>query len=64
LSLHFPAAKIFVDAISTLLPVFHITGDTLLFDLLISLSVGLLAGLFPAFKAIGVPVQRALQRIG
>jgi putative ABC transport system permease protein len=62
--LTFPAAKIFVDAMGTLLPVFHITGETLLFDLLISLCVGLLAGLFPALKAIGVPVQRALQRIG
>jgi len=43
---------------------FILLGETLLFDLLISLSVGLLAGLFPALKAIGVPVQRALQRIG
>lgn len=62
--LTFPAAKIFVDAMGTLLPVFNITARTLILDLIISILVGLSAGLMPAWKAVRVPVQRALTRIG
>lgn len=62
--LTFPASKIFVDAMGTLLPVFNITEKTLILDFIISIAVGISAGLLPAWKAINVPVQRALTRIG
>ncbi|MCX7793877.1 MAG: FtsX-like permease family protein [Thermodesulfovibrionales bacterium] len=62
--LTFPAAKIFIDAMGTLLPVFNITEKTLILDFLISIAVGISAGFFPAWKAINVPVQKALTRIG
>lgn len=62
--LTFPASKIFVDAMGTLLPVFNITEKTLILDFIISIAVGVSAGLLPAWKAIRVPVQKALTRIG
>lgn len=62
--LTFPAAEVFVDAMGTLLPVFNITEKTILLDFLISAGVGISAGILPAWRAITVPVQRALTRIG
>ncbi len=62
--LTFPSAKIFVDAMGTLLPVFHITKETILLDILIALSVGISSGIAPSLKAINVPVQSALTRVG
>lgn len=62
--LTFPASRIFVDAMGTLMPVFNITEKTLILDFIISMAVGITAGLLPAWKAIRVPVQRALTRIG
>lgn len=62
--LTFPAAKIFVDAMGTLLPIFHITYETLVLDMITALGVGVLSAFFPSIKASAVPVQQVLTRTG
>lgn len=60
--LTFPASKIFVDQMGTLLPIFNIEIKTIILDLVLSILVGILAGLPPLIKIINISVYEGLRR--
>lgn len=62
--LTFPAAMGFSLAVGKFFPVFNITGETMYLDLAVTLIVGLLAGIFPAYRAVTVRIAEGLRRIG
>ncbi|MBZ0110580.1 MAG: FtsX-like permease family protein [Candidatus Scalindua rubra] len=62
--LTFPAAMGFSLAVGQFFPVFNITGETLYLDMAVTVTVGLLAGIFPAYRAVTVRIAEGLRRIG
>jgi putative ABC transport system permease protein len=62
--LTFPAAMGFSLAVGKFFPVFNITWETLYLDLAVTVTVGLLAGIFPAYRAVTVRIAEGLRRIG
>ncbi|MBI5374020.1 MAG: FtsX-like permease family protein [Candidatus Schekmanbacteria bacterium] len=62
--LTFPLVKIFGKAIETYLPVISVSNDTIWMGLLIAFAVGILASLFPAWRAINTPIATSLRKIG
>ena len=62
--LTFPAAMGFSLAVGKFFPVFNITGETMYLDLAVTLIVGILAGIFPAYRAATVRIAEGLRRIG
>ncbi len=60
----FPAAMGFSLAVGKFFPVFNITLETIYLDLAVTVTVGLLAGIFPAYRAITVRIADGLRRIG
>ncbi len=62
--LTFPAAIGFSMAVGKFFPVFNITLETIYLDLAVSITVGLAAGLFPAYRAVTVQIAEGLRRIG
>lgn len=64
LLLTFPAAMGFSLAVGRFFPVFNITWETVYLDLAAAVAVGLLAGIFPAYRAVTVRIAEGLRRIG
>ncbi len=64
MALTFPAAKVFSNAMGTLLPVFNIETGTLYADAAAATAVGLIAAVFPAWRAITLKIADGLRRIG
>ena len=62
--LTFPAARGFSMAVDKFFPVFNITWETMYLDLAITVIVGLVAGIFPASRAVAVRIAEGLRRIG
>lgn len=62
--LTFPAADAFMAAVGEFFPVFRITRETLLLDVVAGLAVGLVAAIIPAWRAATVPIAEGLGRIG
>jgi putative ABC transport system permease protein len=62
--LTFPAAWGFSEAVGKFFPVFNITWETMYMDLTVTVIVGFVAGIFPAFRAVSVPIAEGLRRIG
>jgi putative ABC transport system permease protein len=62
--LTFPATIGFSMAVGKFFPVFNITLETIYLDLAVSIIVGLIAGLFPAYRAVTVQIAEGLRRIG
>jgi putative ABC transport system permease protein len=62
--LSFPSASIFSSKMGSLLPVFHISGNTLVMSSIISIVIGLLASVFPAWRASRVQIAEALGHVG
>jgi putative ABC transport system permease protein len=62
--LTFPAAMGFSLAVGRFFPVFNITWETMYLDLVVTVTVGLLAGIFPAYRAVTVRIAEGLRRIG
>lgn len=62
--LTFPAAKGFSAAVGRFFPVFNITWETMCLDLMATVIVGFLAGMFPAYRAVTVRIAEGLRRIG
>ena len=62
--LTFPAAMGFSLAVGKFFPVFNITWETMYLDLAVTVTVGLLAGIFPAYRAVTVRIAEGLRRIG
>ena len=62
--LTYPAAHIFSGALSAYFPVFNVEPDTIYLDIGVSLIVALVAGMFPAWRAVNIKVADGLRRIG
>jgi len=61
--LSFPAAEVFKEKVGTTIPVFYITGNTILEGLFISVIVGLLASIIPIYRGVRTPIVEGLRRI-
>jgi len=64
IALTFPAADIFSSALSIYFPVFNVATKTLYMDIVASILVGMVAALFPMWRAINIRVADGLRRIG
>lgn len=60
----FPAAKIFGDSLSQFFPVFIVSPESVLMDIGASVLVGLVAAVFPTWRAVNVRIADGLRRIG
>lgn len=60
----YPAARAFGDAMAAYLPVFNVQQQTIYMDIAASLIVGLVAAVFPAWRAVKVRIADGLRRIG
>lgn len=60
----YPAANAFGDAMSTYFPVFNVQRETIYMDIAASLAVGLVAAVFPAWRAVKLRIADGLRRIG
>jgi putative ABC transport system permease protein len=64
IAMAFPVAMVFSANLGALLPVFHISNNTLFFGFAISWAIGLMAALFPTWRATHVHIVDALRHIG
>jgi putative ABC transport system permease protein len=64
ISLTFPAVQVFKSQLGQYFRVFPLTRATLALGLGVSLGVGLLAALFPAWRAAKVSIAEALRKVG
>lgn len=62
--LTFPAAKAFLSYLGDYFPVFEVTKQTVIFQGLAGLAVGMAAAILPTWRAVRVPIIQALGRIG
>jgi len=62
--LTFPLARAFGNAVSNYFPIFNVERATICLDLGAALLVGLVAGIFPAWRAIHIRIADGLRRIG
>ncbi len=62
--LTFPAAKGFSMAVGRFFPIFNITWQTICLDFTVTVIVGLIAGIVPAFRAVTVNITEGFRRIG
>jgi len=62
--LSFPAAKTFLHYLGDYFPVFSVTPQTVLFQGLATLAVGVAAAVLPTWRAVRVPIIQALGRVG
>jgi putative ABC transport system permease protein len=62
--LTFPSAKIFHEQLSTYFPIFYVEAGTIYQEIGASIAVGLIAGIFPAWRAVNIRIADALRRIG
>jgi putative ABC transport system permease protein len=60
----FPAAKLFLSYLGDYFPVFAVTDQTVLFQALAALAVGVAAAVLPAWRALRIPITQALGRVG
>jgi putative ABC transport system permease protein len=60
----FPAAHFFRSALGNYFRVFSVSDETLITCLSIALIIGVLAAIFPAWRAARVPIAEGLRRIG
>ncbi|MBF0345472.1 MAG: ABC transporter permease [Nitrospirae bacterium] len=59
----FPLAKVFGDYMSTYIPIFNVTNETLLLDVVISLTVGVLACVIPVWYALRMKLAEGLRAV-
>jgi len=64
IALTFPAADIFSSALSTYFPIFNVATKTLYMDIAASILVGLVAAVFPTWRAIKIRIADGLRRVG
>jgi putative ABC transport system permease protein len=64
LALSFPATHLFPPEVSQYFPGLIVSRTTALIGLAVSLAVGLLAGLLPAYQATRVQIAKALRKVG
>ncbi len=61
--LTFPAAHVFSRAVGDFFPVFNVAEETIYLDILASLFVGILAAVFPMWRAMSVRIAEGIRRI-
>jgi putative ABC transport system permease protein len=62
-ALSFPAAQWIGQKLGQFIPVFHITTETLVMDLLAAFIVGAVAGIFPTWRGATIRIADGLRRI-
>lgn len=60
----YPAAHWIETELAQFFPAFSISGETILFDLLAALTVGVVAGIFPTWRGSTIGIAEGLRRIG
>ncbi len=60
----FPTAKVFGNTMETYFPVFNVATKTVYLDAAVSLFVGTIAAIIPAWRAIKIRIADGLRRIG
>jgi putative ABC transport system permease protein len=60
----FPAAKAFGAELSIFFPVFLVSDETIIMDIAAAIIVGIIAGIFPAWRSIRIKIADGLRRIG
>jgi len=63
-ALTFPVANKFGRVMGAFFPVFRVEAATLYLDVVFSLLIGLIAGIFPTWRAISIKIADGLRRIG
>lgn len=64
IALTFPAASAFGSALSTYFPVFEVKTETIYMDIAASIVVGLVAAVFPTWRAIKISIADGLRKVG
>lgn len=64
IGLTFPAARMFAEELSQFFPIFNVEQKTIVFDIIASLVVAGIAGIFPAWRAAKIRIADGLRRIG
>jgi putative ABC transport system permease protein len=64
IALTFPAVKIISETLSTFFPIFFVARETIILDIIASITVGTVAAIFPTWRAINVKIADALRRVG
>ncbi|MBV5338500.1 MAG: FtsX-like permease family protein [Deltaproteobacteria bacterium] len=62
--LTFPVASKFGEVMGNYFPVFQVDRSTIYMDLLFCLIVGIIAGIFPTWRAVRIKIADGLRRIG
>jgi putative ABC transport system permease protein len=63
IALTFPVAEVFANAVGTLFPVFIVSGETVLMQLVAALTVGVVASVIPAWRAAHVRIVDGLRAV-
>jgi len=64
IALTFPLARAFASAMSNYFPIFNVSKATIYMDIGAALLVGVVAGIFPAWRAVKIRIAEGLSRIG
>ncbi len=64
IALTFPLARAFASAMSNYFPIFNVSKATIYMDVGAALLVGVVAGIFPAWRAVKIRIAEGLSRIG
>lgn len=62
--LTFPAARIFAQQLSAYFPIFNVEHETIYLDIVAAGLIGVLAAVFPAWRAVRIRIADGLRRIG
>lgn len=64
IALTFPAVKTISITLSTFFPIFFVSRETIILDITASFAVGIVAAIFPTWRAVNVKIADALRRVG
>jgi len=64
IALTFPAARAFASYLSNYFPFFNVSSTTIVMDVAASLLVGIVAAIFPTWRAVNIRIADGLRRIG
>jgi putative ABC transport system permease protein len=62
--LTFPVAAAFAAKLDQFFPVFIVENSTLWLDVALAVLVGVVAGIFPTWRAATIPIADGLRRVG
>lgn len=64
IALTFPAAQMVETALSDFFPFFSVTPKTLIYEVLASLGIGVVAAIFPTWRGATIRIAAGLRRVG